>query len=120
MPGSARRACSLGTSHGVGRSERLAIAKSTFLTTFILRRLSNIAPQRCLLFLESLLLKLHPEILVKDGKKQFAVLHYEEFVALQERLADADDLIEMRKAKRAESKKKAMPLAEVKRRLKLR
>ena len=25
------------------------------------------------------MLKLHPEILVKDGKKQFAVLPYEEF-----------------------------------------
>lgn len=66
------------------------------------------------------MLKLHPEILVKDGKKQFAVLPYEEFLALQERLADADDLLELRKAKRAEGKKRAIPLADVKRRLKLR
>ena len=61
------------------------------------------------------MLKLHPEILVKDGKKQFAVLPYEEFLAVQERLADADDLLELRKAKRAEGKKRAISLAEVKR-----
>jgi len=66
------------------------------------------------------MLELHPEILVKDGKKQFAVLPYEEFVALQERLAEADDLLELREAKRAEGKKRAIPLADVKRRLKLR
>ncbi|MDA1049052.1 MAG: type II toxin-antitoxin system Phd/YefM family antitoxin [Planctomycetota bacterium] len=63
------------------------------------------------------MLKLHPEILVKDGKKQFAVLPYEEFVAIQKCLADAEDLLELRQAKRAESKKPALPLAEVKRKL---
>ena len=65
-------------------------------------------------------LKLHPEILVKDGQKQFAVLPYEEFLAIQERLADADDLLELRKAKRAEGRKRSVPLAEVKRQLGLR
>ncbi len=60
---------------------------------------------------------LHPEILSKNGKKQFAVLPYEEFIALQARLADADDLLELRKAKRAEGKKKSIPLAAVKREL---
>lgn len=63
------------------------------------------------------MLKLHPEILVKDGKKQFVVLPYEEFLAVQERLADAEDLLELRKAKRAEGKKRSIPLAEVKRKL---
>jgi hypothetical protein len=52
-----------------------------------------------------IILKLHLDILVKNGKKQFAVLPYEKFVALQERLADAEDLLELRKAKRAEGKK---------------
>ena len=66
------------------------------------------------------MMKLHPEILVKNGKKQFAVLPYEEFVALKERLADADDLLELRKAKRAEGKKRSIPLADVKRELGLR
>lgn len=57
---------------------------------------------------------LHPEILSKNGKKQFAVLPYKEFIALQARLADADDLLELRKAKRAEGRKKSIPLAAVK------
>ncbi|GIW56153.1 MAG: hypothetical protein KatS3mg082_2557 [Nitrospiraceae bacterium] len=62
-------------------------------------------------------MKLHPKVLKKNGKKEFVVLPYEEFVALQERLADAEDLMELRKAKRAEGKKKSIPLAEVKQRL---
>ncbi len=66
------------------------------------------------------MLKLHPEILVKDGKKQFAVLPYEEFLAVQERLADTEDLLELRKAKRKEGKKRSVPLSAVKRQLGLR
>jgi hypothetical protein len=65
-------------------------------------------------------LKLHPETLSKNGKEEFAVLPYDEFVALQERLADAEDVLELRKAKRAEGKKKSLPLTEVKRKLRLR
>lgn len=60
-------------------------------------------------------IQLHPEILSRDGRKQFAVLPYEECVALQERLADAEDLLELRKAKRAESRKPSIPLAQIKR-----
>lgn len=63
------------------------------------------------------MLKLHPEILVKDGKKLFAVLTWEEFLAVQSRLADAEDLLELRKAKRSEGKKRSLPLADVKRQL---
>jgi hypothetical protein len=63
---------------------------------------------------------LHPEILIKNGKKQFAVLPYEEFLAVQERLTDAEDLMELRKAKRREGKKPSIPLAAVKRQLGLR
>lgn len=63
------------------------------------------------------MITLHPEMLKKNGKKQFAVLPYEEFVALQEWLADPEDLLELRKAKRAEGKKRSIPLAEAKRRL---
>jgi hypothetical protein len=60
---------------------------------------------------------LHPEILVKNGRKPSAVLPCEEFLAVQERLADAEDLLELRKAKRAEGKKRSIPLADVKRQL---
>jgi len=65
-------------------------------------------------------MKLHPEILKKNGKNEFVVLPYEEFLAIQERLNDANDLLELRKAKRAEGKKKSIPLADVKRKLGLR
>ena len=66
------------------------------------------------------MLKLHPEILMKNGKKEFVVLPYEEFLAVQERLADAEDLLELRKAKASEGKKKPISLAEVKRKLGIR
>jgi len=59
-------------------------------------------------------IELHPEFLTKDGKKEFAVLPYEEFVALQEVLADAADLIDLREAKAQESSAASIPLIEVK------
>ena len=61
------------------------------------------------------MMTLHPEILVKDGKKQFAVLPYEEFMSLKERLEDMEDLLQLRKAKKAEGRKRTVPLARVKR-----
>jgi hypothetical protein len=60
---------------------------------------------------------LHPKILIKDGKKQFAVLPYEEFVAIQGRLANAGDLLTLRQAKWADRQKSSLTLAEVKREL---
>ena len=62
---------------------------------------------------------LHPEILIKDGKKQFAVLPYEEFMSLKERLEDMEALLELRKAKKVEGRKRTVPLARVKRQLDL-
>jgi PHD/YefM family antitoxin component YafN of YafNO toxin-antitoxin module len=58
---------------------------------------------------------LHPEILKKNGKNEFVVLPYEEFLAVQERLTDADDLRELRQAKRAEGRLPSIPLAEARR-----
>jgi hypothetical protein len=49
--------------------------------------------------------ELHPEFLEKNGEKQFVVLTYEEFLAIQEQLNDAEDLLEHCNAKRAEGKK---------------
>lgn len=60
------------------------------------------------------MIQLHPEFLTKDGKKEFAVLPYEEFVALQEVLADAADLIDLREAKSQEASAASVPLNEVK------
>jgi len=61
--------------------------------------------------------ELHPEILTKNGKKEFAVLTYEEFVALQEWLADIEDLLDLRAAKQAEQDAPTISLAEVESRL---
>ena len=63
------------------------------------------------------MIQLHPEFLTKDGKKEFAVLPYEEFVALQEILADVADLIDLREAKVNEASAATVPLSEVKERL---
>ena len=45
--------------------------------------------------------ELHPQILEKEVKREFVVLPYEEFLALQQVLADAQDLIDLREAKNA-------------------
>ena len=45
------------------------------------------------------MMTLHPNILEQAGKKQFVVLPYDEFIALQEELQDFYDLKELRKAK---------------------
>ncbi|MGD0092870.1 MAG: type II toxin-antitoxin system Phd/YefM family antitoxin [Planctomycetota bacterium] len=63
------------------------------------------------------MLKLHPEVLKKKGKKEFVVLPYEEFVELEDLLADARDLLVLREAKRAEGKAPTTSLADLKRRL---
>jgi len=63
------------------------------------------------------MLKLHPEILKKKGRNEFVVLPYEEFVELEELLADARDLLELRAAKRAEGKAATIGLQDLRRRL---
>ena len=62
-------------------------------------------------------LALHPEFLVKNGKREFVVLTIEEFEALQELLADAQDLIDLREAKEAEGDAPTLSLEEVKQQL---
>lgn len=44
------------------------------------------------------MIELHPEFLTKDGKKEFAVIPYEEFLKLQEILEDLEDLKDLRLA----------------------
>ena len=60
------------------------------------------------------MITLHPEFLSKDGKREFVVLPYEEFVALQQLLADAADLIDLRKAKAEEGSAETVGLSAVK------
>lgn len=42
------------------------------------------------------LMSIHPQIIEKDGKKEFVVLPYDEFVRLQDELEDYDDLKTLR------------------------
>lgn len=44
-------------------------------------------------------IELHPEFLKKDGKPQFAVISYEEFLTVKEVLEDYQDLQLLRQAK---------------------
>ncbi len=58
-------------------------------------------------------MELHAELLKKNGKIEFVVLPYEEFLALQERLEDAEDLLELRRAKLEDTGEPGIPLEEV-------
>ena len=46
-------------------------------------------------------MSIHPQIIEKDGKKEFVVLRYEEFLRVQEALEDYDDLRTLRDEKAA-------------------
>ena len=60
------------------------------------------------------MITLHPEFLSKDGKREFVVLPYVEFVALHQILAAAADLIDLREARAEEGSSETMSLSEVK------
>jgi len=60
------------------------------------------------------MISLHPEFITKNGKKEFAVISYEEFEALQQFIADMEDLMDLRAAKEEEGDQPSVPLAEVK------
>lgn len=60
------------------------------------------------------MLELHPKILSKNGKKEFAILPYEEYEKLLELLEDLEDLQELHLAKQEELNEPLMTLAEVK------
>jgi len=60
---------------------------------------------------------LNPQILEKDGEKQFVVLPYEQFVEVQEALDDFEDLKALRAAMDAEREEPTVSLAEVEREL---
>ena len=59
------------------------------------------------------MIELHPEILSKNGQPEFAVLPYQEFLAVKELLLDYEDLRDLRAAKAEEADAPAMSLHEV-------
>ncbi len=57
-------------------------------------------------------LSLHPQFVTKAGKKEFVVLPYQEFLVLQEMLEDAEDLMDLRVAKRESEEESSLSLEE--------
>lgn len=63
-------------------------------------------------------IKLNPSFIEKEGKREYAVLPYDEYEKLQEFLEDAMDLYALREAK-AEDDGESVSLADVKKQLNL-
>jgi PHD/YefM family antitoxin component YafN of YafNO toxin-antitoxin module len=61
------------------------------------------------------MIELHPEILEKNGKKEFVILTYEEFLAIQDALEEAEDLRDLRGARLEDEKKPGIGIEEAKR-----
>lgn len=62
-------------------------------------------------------IELHPEFLSSGGKKQFAVLTYEEFVALEEWIEDTHDLHALRLAREENRNEPSYTIDEVRKEL---
>ncbi len=60
---------------------------------------------------------LHAQIIEKDGKKEFAVLPYEEFLKVREILEDYEDLQDLRAAKTESGDSKSYSVEEAAREL---
>ncbi len=58
-------------------------------------------------------MSIHPQVIEKEGKKEFVVLPYEEFLAIKESLEDYEDLKELREAKSAEGDAPATRLKDI-------
>jgi len=63
------------------------------------------------------MIELHPEYLSKNGKKEFVILPYQEFEALQELLEDLEDSIDLRNAKLEDADNPSISLSEIKKQL---
>ena len=56
----------------------------------------------------------HAQIITKNGRREYAVLPYKEFLKLQEQLEDYEDLRCLREAKQAEKDAPTIGTAELK------
>ena len=63
---------------------------------------------------------LHAQIIKKNGKKDYVVLPYEEFLKVQEELEDYNDLRSLREAKEAEKDSPTIGMAELKKKIRRR
>jgi len=60
---------------------------------------------------------LHPQIIKKKGKKEYAILPYEEFLKVREEIDNYEDLRCLREAKEAERDAPTIGLAELKKKI---
>ena len=60
-----------------------------------------------------MLFRSNPQIIEKAGKKEFVVLPYEEYLAIEELMEDYMDLIDLREAKAEGLNQPSVPLDEV-------
>ncbi|MFZ4555508.1 MAG: type II toxin-antitoxin system Phd/YefM family antitoxin [Pseudanabaena sp.] len=60
------------------------------------------------------MINLNPDLISKDGKPMFAVIPYEQFLAIKEMLEDFHDLQDLRAAKQEEYNQPAIALNDVK------
>ena len=60
------------------------------------------------------MISIKPQILEKNGKKEFAILPYKDFLKLQEELACYDDLRILREAKKEEQNVPSVSFEEAK------
>ncbi|MBC2600275.1 type II toxin-antitoxin system Phd/YefM family antitoxin [Puniceicoccus vermicola] len=58
-------------------------------------------------------MSIHPQVIEKEGKKEFVVLPYEEFLAMKENLENYEDLKDLREAKNSEGDAPTTPLSEI-------
>ena len=58
-------------------------------------------------------MSIHPQIIEKDGKKEFVILSYDEFLWVQEALEDYEDLRTLRDEKAAAAEDTTRALDEV-------
>ncbi len=65
------------------------------------------------------MVSLRAQIIKKNGKKEYAVLPYEEFLRVQEELEDYEDLRCLREAKETERSAPTIRLTELKKRKKI-
>lgn len=58
-------------------------------------------------------ISIHPQVIEKEGRKEFVVLPYEEFLQIQEALEDLEDLQILRDEKKAAASEPTKTLDEV-------
>ena len=56
---------------------------------------------------------LKPQIIKKDGKEEYAVLPYDDYLKIEQILEDYEDLIDLRKAKSETVNEPSIPFSEV-------